>query len=429
MSDSRIPFTEFFPHRVCINLDRRPERWERMQARVAAAGVGAVKRFPAVDGGGVGVPASWPFSSGAYGCLQSHLAVVREARAQKQESVLIMEDDVVFADGFHDEFQERVRGLPGDWDMLFFGCLHNEPPEPAAPGLGRLRISFSTFMYAVRQSVYDAFIFLNQRERYPVDKNNLFLQRRFRCYCFLPHLAWVDDSYSDAQGVPCTHWYIRDSMALGGARMTAMEKRTTAIIPYRETGNRDRSVRNLRHVAQCYRSLFSVFIVEQNERPHLKRQALPSGCEYAHVPGPGRELACVAALDRFAAEKDYFIVSDANVVCQRMEIAASLLKCTEYDAVGSFATYLDLDDADSDLLLSGREYHTERYRVRARRGRFREYFAATTAGLRTLSTSALIGDADNPECPGLRIFDSPGSALCLSQGQPGQLANGARHIG
>ena len=228
MSESRTVFDEFFPHRVCINLDRRPERWEKMQTRLEAAGLGAVDRFPAVDGGSGGVPLNWPYSSGAYGCLRSHLAVVEEARAQGWESILIMEDDVVFAEGFHEEFQQRLCGLPADWDMLFFGCLHYEPPEPAAPGIGRLRVSFSTFMYAVRRTVYDAFIFLNRRERYPVDKNNLFLQRRFRCYCFMPHLAWVDDSYSDAQGVPCTHWYIRDSMALGGDRMKAVERRTAA---------------------------------------------------------------------------------------------------------------------------------------------------------------------------------------------------------
>jgi glycosyl transferase family 25 len=421
MSGSGTSLAEFFPHRVCINLDRRPERWERMQARFAAAGVGAVERFPAVDGGKLAVPAAWPESSGAYGCLQSHLAVVREARAQVRESILIMEDDVVFADGFHEQFQERVRGLPPDWDMLFFGCLHYEPPEPAAPGLGRLRISFSTFMYAVRQTVYGAFISLNERERYPVDRTNVILQKRFRCYCFMPHLAWVDESYSDAQGVPCTHWYIRDSMALGGERMKAVEKRTAVIIPYLETGDRERSVRNLRYLARCYGSLFSVLVVEQNEQPHLLRQALPPGCEYAHVPGPGREVACVTALERFAREKEYFIVSDANVVCTRMEMRASLAKCAEYDAVGSFATYLDLDEADSDLLLSGREYHTERYRVRARRGRFREYFTARTEGLRTLCTSALPGDGSEAECPGMRIFDSPGSALCLAPGQPAQL--------
>src|SRR2546423_2011812 len=417
VNDWGTAFSEFFPYRVCINLERRPQRWDRVQARFAAAGVGAVERFPAVDGRATGVPASWPYSVGAYGCLQSHLAVVREARAQERESVLIMEDDVVFADEFREKFQERVHRLPSDWDMLYFGCLHYEPPEPAAPGIARLRLSFSTFMYAVRQTVYDAFIFLNQRERYPVDRNNLFLQKRFLCYCFMPHLAWVDDSYSDAQGVPCTHWYIRDSMALGGARMKAVEKRTAAIILYRETGNRDRSVSNLRYVAQCYGQLFSVLVVDQNEQTHLTRQALPPGCEYAHVPGAGREVAWLAALDRFAKEKDYFIVSDANVVCTRMEMRASLAKCAEYDAVGSFATYLDLDEADSDLLLSGREYDTEHYRVRARRGRFLEYFTATTAGLRALCTSTLTRGTGDADCPGLRFFDSPGSALCLFSGK------------
>jgi hypothetical protein len=48
MSESRTVFDEFFPHRVCINLDRRPERWEKMQTRLEAAGLGAVDRFPAV---------------------------------------------------------------------------------------------------------------------------------------------------------------------------------------------------------------------------------------------------------------------------------------------------------------------------------------------------------------------------------------------
>jgi len=322
MSDSSPAFAEFFPHRVCINLDRRPERWERMQARFAAAGLGAVERFPAVDGRGGGVPASWPFSSGAYGCLQSHLAVVREARAQEQESILIMEDDVVFAEGFHDQFQERVRSLPADWDMLFFGCLHYEPPEPVAPGLGRLRISFSTFMYAVRRTVYDAFIFLHERGRYPVDRTNIILQKRSRSYCFIPHLAWVEDSYSDAQGLPCTHWYIRDSMALGGERMKAVEKRTAAIIPYRETGNRDRSVRNLRYVAQCYGQLFSVLIVEQNERPHLKREALPPGCEYAHRPGPERQVGT----ERTAASQTRGAASRMRICAQAGAGAAGGLR-------------------------------------------------------------------------------------------------------
>jgi glycosyl transferase, family 25 len=419
MSHRRTQFREMFPHRVCINLNRRPERWERMQARFAKVDLGPVERFPAIDGGKLVVPAGWPESAGAYGCLRSHLDVVRQARAQNRESVLIIEDDVLFADGFHEKFEQRVRGLPADWDMLFFGCLHHDPPAPVAPGIGRLRASFSTLMYAARRSVYDAFVFVNEREECAVDRSNWELQERFSCYCFMPHLAWVDDSYSDAQGVLSNHWYIRDSMVLRGEEMKSMEKRTAVIIPYRENGHRERGLRNLHFLARHYGALFSVLIVEQNDRPTLSRNALPPGCEYSHVP-EGRDENCYATgLERFGGRKDYFIINEGNVVCSRMEMRASLCKCVEHDAVGSFASFIDLDDSDSDRLLGGRECPTESYRPRARRGQFREYFTATKEGLRKLCLSMsvpnrgeLVTDAN------LRTFDSPGSALCLSSGQP-----------
>ena len=419
MSDDRTQFREMFPHRVCINLDRRPERWERMQARFAKVDLGPVERFPAVDGGKLEVPAGWPESAGAYGCLRSHLAVVHQARALGRESVLIMEDDVLFAEGFHEEFERRVRGLPDDWDMLFFGCLHHDPPTSVAPGIGRLHASFSTLMYAVRQTVYDSFIFLNAGARCAVDRNTWRLQKRFNCYCFMPHLAWVDDSYSDAQGVPSNHWYIRDSMVLGGEEIKSMEKRTAVIIPYHENGDRKRGLRNLRFLARHYGALFSVLIVEQNERPCLSQNALPLRCEYSHVP-LGRPENCYAAgLEKFGGSKEYFIFNEGKVVCSRMEMRASLSKCVEHDAVGSFATYIDLDDLDSDRLLGGRECHTERYRPRARRGRFREYFTATKEGLRKLCSSSSAGEPGEAATGAdLRTFDSPGSALCLSSGGP-----------
>ena len=138
-----------------------------------------VERFSAVDGCKLQIPANWPESPGAYGCLQSHLSVVQRARAQGRESVLIIEDDVLFDERFHEKFRKRVRNLPENWDMLFFGCLHHDPPVPVASGIGKLRGSFSTFMYAVRHTVYDAFIRLNSRARQAVDRNNTILQRLF----------------------------------------------------------------------------------------------------------------------------------------------------------------------------------------------------------------------------------------------------------
>src|SRR2546425_364278 len=92
-----MSINEFFPYQICINLDKRSDRWSRMRARFSDNGLELVVRFPAIDGTRMNIPASWQSFPGAYGCLQSHLAVVEQAREQAQPSVLIFEDDVVLA--------------------------------------------------------------------------------------------------------------------------------------------------------------------------------------------------------------------------------------------------------------------------------------------------------------------------------------------
>ena len=71
---------ETFPYKVCINLDRRLERWHHARRRFEEHGIQSVRRFPAFDGDRTKIPSNWVHTPGAYGCLLSHVAVVREAR-------------------------------------------------------------------------------------------------------------------------------------------------------------------------------------------------------------------------------------------------------------------------------------------------------------------------------------------------------------
>jgi glycosyl transferase, family 25 len=420
MARTNFELTDLCPYRVCINLDRRPEKWKRMESRFAQLDLQPVERFSAVDGSKMQIPVTWPESPGAYGCLQSHLSIVMKARAEGRESVLIIEDDVLFDDRFHEKFRERVQNLPENWDMLFFGCLHHDPPVLVASGIGRLRGSFSTFMYAVRHTVYEAFVRLNSRAKQAVDRNNTILQRLFNCYCFIPHLAWVDDSYSDAQGVHTNHWYIKESMVLRGKDIAAMEKQTAVVIPYR--AGTERGVRNLRYLGQQYGALFKVLIVEFGDRPSVERAQLPANCDYCFLEaeGNGADIEAVrclaAALERYAQQKHYFIFNGGNVVCSRMEMRANLVKCGEYDMVSSFEKYIDLSRSDSDRLISGLDLATEGYVRRPRRTRFSEYFTGTTRAFCALASRSDCRAWTEENTCDLRIFDSPGCALCLLSG-------------
>jgi len=392
-----------------------------MQSRFSKFNLWPVERYSAVDGAKVQIPAEWTGSPGAYGCLQSHLAVVRHARAQGRESVLIMEDDVLFDKQFHEKFRECVRSLPENWDMLFFGCLHSDQPTPVANGIEKLRGSFSTFMYALRQRVYDAFIRLNSRAKQAVDRNNTILQRLFKCYCFVPHLAWVDDSYSDAQGGRTNHWYIRESMVLRAREVKSMEQRTVIIIPYRAPSDRERGLRNLSYLVGHYGKLFTVLVVECDKRQRIDPAPHLANCDYCFLEAEGaadRVRCFVKGFERYERRKDYFIFNEGNVVCSRMEMSANLIKCVDYHVVSSFESYIDLNKSDSDRLIGGLDCSTESYIPRFRRSRCSEYFTVVRDAFGMIATHLVApgSSEDIQNLPGLRIFDSPGFALCLFSG-------------
>src|SRR5437763_14735374 len=84
-----------FPHRICINLARRPDRWARMQAQFQQHQIMVVS-WNVTDGAGLAMPAGCRHAAGAYGCSETHVGAVREASLKKSESLLTFDDDVEF---------------------------------------------------------------------------------------------------------------------------------------------------------------------------------------------------------------------------------------------------------------------------------------------------------------------------------------------
>ena len=203
---------DFFPHKVCINLDRRADRWERMRERFTQHGVENVVRFPALDGKSLDIPETWDDFPGAYGCLRSHLKVVEQARADSKNSVLIFEDDAVLAPEFSAKFAEYINQMPDDWDMILFGGIHGEPPARISPNVTRVSHSLSTYTYALNHNIYDGFIDINRRALTLLDQNTRSLQKTFKTYCFMPHLAWVEEDFSDVREEMSNLWWLSQSL-------------------------------------------------------------------------------------------------------------------------------------------------------------------------------------------------------------------------
>lgn len=322
----------FFPDKVCINLERRSDRWQRMQVRFAHHGIRDVARFEALDGLSIPIPSTWDDFPGSYACLRSHLAVVENAYKSRSSSVLIIEDDVIFHPDLRRVFSEYIKELPDDWDMLFFGALHGEPPTPVTKHIVKLTHSLSTYAYALKHTIYEAFIDLNRQLLTVLDENTRALQKEFNCYCFMPHLAWVEEDYSDVREERSSLWWLGESLVLWGEEVDQIESKTVAVIFHR--GGSETALKNLS------------FIVD-----YFSKQ-LPAIALLVVDQGDTRSRSFNLGFEMFSWRKEFFIFLDSDLLLTREDVRANLLRCQDHDFASACAEIWDLDDSDTMRVIS-----------------------------------------------------------------------------
>lgn len=92
--------------------------------------------------------------NGAWGCYLSHCKVLEDCLLEGIESVLILEDDVVFRPDFGVRTRQFLAALPCDWQMIYFGGENIEwdkgLPEPINAEVFRPRNVNRTHAYAIR---------------------------------------------------------------------------------------------------------------------------------------------------------------------------------------------------------------------------------------------------------------------------------------
>lgn len=139
---------------LCLNLDSRPDRWAQMREQFEVLGIGnRVHRLPAVPT--PGCP--------AVGCALSHRRAIERAHAEGRDSVLVLEDDVVFLQGANWLLERAMAELSQrTWQLLYLGSAeYTGRVYPLAPGcrfLQRVDGLLTTHALAYHRSVYDALL-------------------------------------------------------------------------------------------------------------------------------------------------------------------------------------------------------------------------------------------------------------------------------
>jgi GR25 family glycosyltransferase involved in LPS biosynthesis len=184
----------YFDKIYCINLDKRTDRWSDCQQEFVKHNIIA-ERFSAVDGKIVDqVP---PLLPGQIGCLISQLSVIKMAKESNLSSVMILEDDVEFCDDFSNQFDECMKLVPDNWNMIFLGANHIQKPNKINERIYKLNYSYSAHCYAIRNNMFDPLINILSITKDPLDVVYANIQSSINAYVVNPHLAWQKPGYSD----------------------------------------------------------------------------------------------------------------------------------------------------------------------------------------------------------------------------------------
>ena len=157
-----MKFIDFFDRAYVINLPSRTDRRQEMASELRSAGMpftsGKVEIFSAIK------PESpEPFQSIGYkGCFLSHLNVLKKAKMEGLNNVLVMEDDLKLRNDFQRYEDDILRELlDHSWDIAHFGYLSDNFSQEGVkspilqPFSGEI---IGAQFYAVNRKAFDTLI-------------------------------------------------------------------------------------------------------------------------------------------------------------------------------------------------------------------------------------------------------------------------------
>lgn len=124
-SEKMLTMESVFDAVYCVNLKRREDRWKTFTEGVPNDWpFKPIERVFAIDGRNVPVPDWWKQGGGAWGCYRSHLKLIENALNTGLHSILLLEDDATFCEGFAEKATDFINALPEDWGLIYLGGQH-----------------------------------------------------------------------------------------------------------------------------------------------------------------------------------------------------------------------------------------------------------------------------------------------------------------
>lgn len=197
-----MSINKYFDKVFHINLDRRVDRNNNINSELSKHNIEST-RISAIDGSTVELPSYWVNNKGSYGCLKSHLNIIKHAKEMCYKTILILEDDVIFSDDLDSIFDSYFNQVPNDWNILYLSGNHNlhcgYSLDFISDKIIRCRMTYSTHSYCVNSNFYDKLIEVLENSNKPIDVTYSDMQKYSNFYSFYPGITSQRNDYSDIE--------------------------------------------------------------------------------------------------------------------------------------------------------------------------------------------------------------------------------------
>lgn len=121
-------------------------------------------------------------NKGQWGCLQSHINILKDALEKNYETILVLEDDVMLSKHFDNQIERitQIQQTNPDWNIIYTGASqHNWTDIEFHKDLYYARGTTGTFSYIVRRPFYQICLGEFDKKRKPVDNYLVDIQAKY----------------------------------------------------------------------------------------------------------------------------------------------------------------------------------------------------------------------------------------------------------
>jgi GR25 family glycosyltransferase involved in LPS biosynthesis len=183
----------------CLNLPSRKDRLEKMQEQFSRLSLD-VEIVPGV----IATKEDYnPFklTLGHLGCVMGRRNILIDAIKKNYDQILILEDDIVLCDDFHERLNEYSYQLPNDWDEAYLGAIrfpkHGDLSQ-VSENVYENYMCFGTQAIILKNTIFDYILMLCYEGKSNADNIHAEnTQKRFKSFVFKPYFFSMNNDYSD----------------------------------------------------------------------------------------------------------------------------------------------------------------------------------------------------------------------------------------